>query len=285
MMNIKRVTILHLIFAILVLNGCTSRPIVPSSLEGKLEPVFDEAVEPGVPELVIERTKEPTLEIADPHEAILDHKYFKIIYDTRTRLAKYVTYELRADQLRQPRAKRRNKFMPDPLLVKRKLPFVEPSEYTKSGYDRGHLAPAADFSWNQEAQDRTFVMSNMVPQKPNLNRDAWRRLEERVRRWACGEEHITVVTGPILENRLPKLKSGLPVPQKFFKIVIDETPPKKSIAFVFSQTDKGDVIEQRKIAVSALSKVNGVHLPVGLLNRSGLRSPANLEEWKEKDCR
>lgn len=286
-MQLRREIFLHIFFSILVLSGCTSRPVAPTSFDVGTETPADDSVEPMVRELVIEREEEPVVEIADPYETTLDHKYFKIVYDTRKRLAKYVTYELKAEQLRQPKAKRRNKFKPDPILVKRKLPFVDPSEYARSGYDRGHLAPAADFSWSQEAQDRTFVMSNMVPQKPNLNRDAWRRLEEKVRRWACGEERITVVTGPVLgkeTNRLPKLKSGLLVPQQFFKIVIDETPPKKSIAFVFSQSDKGDVIEQRKVAVSALSNVSGVHLPAGILNRPGLRSPANLEEWKEKDC-
>ncbi len=281
-MDIVRVILFGFFLPLLVLVGCTSPSVRPTRPETSREV--------KVRQLVIEPEKDkPALEVADPFEEVLDHKYFKIVYDTRTRLAKYVTYELKAEQLRTAKkAKRRDKFRPDPLLVQRNLPYVEPSEYTRSGYDKGHLAPAADFAWSQEAQDLTFVMSNLVPQKPRLNQDAWRRLEAKVRRWACGEEHITVVTGPVLGHdtkKLPKLKSGLPVPQQFFKIVIDETPPRKIVAFVYNQTDKGDVIAERKVEVGALSKINGVHVPNGLLNRPGLRAPASLEEWKEKDCR
>lgn len=287
-MNTSRANFVLIILLLQVLYGCASKPVAPTSIEIGTETPVEESTSLPVPELIIERERKPVVELRDPHETVLDHKYFKIVYDTRKRMAKYVTYELKAHQLRRPKAKRRDKFRADPLLVKRKLPYVEPFEYSRSGYDRGHLAPAADFSWSQEAQDLTFVMSNMVPQKPNLNRDAWRRLEEKVRRWACGEEHITVVTGPVLEKdarNLPKLKSGLVVPRQFFKIVIDETPPKKSVAFIFNQTDKGDVIAQRTVSATALARVSGVQLPPGLLNQPGLRSPASLEEWKEKDCR
>lgn len=119
---------------------------------------------------------------------MIDHKYFKIAYNQSKRLAEYVTYQLTAAQLRQSSADRNNKFIPDPYLVDNNIPYVVTSEYTKSGYDRGHLAPSADFVWNQDANNMTFVMSNMVPQLPGLNRDAWKRLEDQVRKWAVGRD-------------------------------------------------------------------------------------------------
>lgn len=70
------------------------------------------------------------------------------------------------------------------------IPFVVPAEYAKTGYDQGHMAPAADFAWNQDASNTTFVMSNIAPQTPNLNRDSWKRLEDKVRKWACGEKKL-----------------------------------------------------------------------------------------------
>lgn len=218
-------------------------------------------------------------------DVVLDHKFFRIVYDAEKRLAHYVVYELKADELRKPRVKRKDKFKPDPLLVRMKIPYVQPSEYLKSGYDRGHLAPSADFSWSQEANDSTFVMSNIVPQRPNLNRDAWRHLEDRVRKWACGEEHITVITGPVLVNTGVSLKSGLMVPERFFKVIVDETPPTKMVAFLFRQSDRGDIVKKRSMTVAELSRIPGVRLPQSIMSRIGIRAPANVSEWKEKDCR
>ena len=101
---------------------------------------------------------------------VLDHKYFKVHYDPELRLARYVEYTLLRENLLHKMGKRKNKFIPDPILVNSHLPFVTTKEYTRTGYDRGHLAPSADFTFSQEANDTTFVMSNIAPQTKLLNR-------------------------------------------------------------------------------------------------------------------
>ena len=221
-----------------------------------------------------------------PVIVLLDHIHFKIYYNTQRRLAEYVTYELTAEHLKNKDAERANKFMIDPKLMERNIPFVAPSEYVKSGYDRGHLAPSGDFAWDQSVNDTTFVMSNMVPQSPNLNRDSWRRLEDQVRRWACGEGKITVITGPVLADQLPKMRSGLEIPQKFFKIIIDETPPKKSISFVYSQEDRGNVMAKNKMPLQEVEAMTGLALNYAFpdLANEKVRMPASSNEWKEADC-
>jgi len=218
---------------------------------------------------------------------ILDHKYFKIAYDQEKRLARYVVYQLTAEHLSNKGADRKNKFKADPILKEKNIPYVLPSEYSRSNFDRGHLAPSADFAWNQEANDLTFVMSNMAPQSANLNRDAWKRLEEQVRKWACGEKVVSVISGPILRAGLPRLKSGLEIPQEFFKIVIDETPPVKMISFIYRQSDRGDVLAQRMIPISKIEERTGIalHLELPQMKTQNLRLPASLNEWKEADCR
>lgn len=217
---------------------------------------------------------------------MLDHKYFKIAYDQDKRLARYVVYQLTAENLSHKNADRKNKFKADPILKAKNIPYVLPSEYTRSNYDRGHLAPAADFSWNQEANDLTFVMSNMAPQSANLNRDAWKRLEGQVRKWACGEKVISVITGPVLRAGLPRLKSGLEIPQEFFKIVIDETPPVKMISFIYHQNDRGDVLAKRLIPVNQIEETIGIALQreIPQMKNLSLRMPAAMNEWKEGDC-
>lgn len=229
----------------------------------------------------------PVATTATPSNTILvDYIHFQIAYNPSIRLASYVSYELTADKLKIKKAKRTNKFIADPLLVEKNLPYVTPAEYTKSGYDRGHLAPSADFAWDQTVNDSTFVMSNMVPQTPNLNRDAWRRLEDKVRQWACGEGKITVITGPVFTAQDSHLKSGLIVPQKFFKIVIDETPPKKSMTFLYDQADKGDVLLKRMVPVENVENMTGIAFNKNYpeLKNDRSRVPASINSWKEADC-
>lgn len=253
-------TIYLVLFAFLLLGGsCAHKPSLPTRLAQNSS---------GTPII------------------ILDHKYFKITYDQEKRLARYVVYQLTAEHLRSKAAGRKDKFIPDPILKDKNIPHVRPSEYAHSNFDRGHLAPSADFAWNQEANDLTFVMSNMVPQSANLNRDAWRRLEDQVRKWACGEKVVSVITGPILRAGLPRLKSGLEIPQEFFKIVIDETPPVKLISFIYHQNDKGDVLSHRMIPISKIEESAGIafHLELPQMKSENLRLPASLNEWKEADC-
>lgn len=232
------------------------------------------------------KTTTPAVELPLKDSVVLDHKFFKVSYNFKRRLANFVSYELTAERLRAKSAERENKFIPDPLLKEKNLPFVVTAEYVKTGYDRGHLAPSADFAWSQEANDMTFVMSNMAPQKPKLNRDAWKRLEDQVRRWACGEEKVTVITGPVLAENLERFPSGLEIPNAFFKIIIDETPPKKTMSFVYYQDDSGDMLNQRMIPLNKVETMTGIAFNREFPELKGekIRRPASLSEWKEADC-
>ena len=217
----------------------------------------------------------------------LDHKFFLIGYDPDYKLPEFVTYELTAEKMRMKQFKRRNNFMADPLLRQKGLAVVGQKDYVGSPYHRGHMAPADDFGWSQESIDATFVMTNMAPQMPNLNSNAWLKLENKVRRWGCGEERITVITGPLLTPDLSRLSSGVAIPKSFYKIIIDETPPRKAIAFIFHQEDRGDVILERMVPVQeAYSKLSLLARPaVAKALPSLKRVPASLDGWKEANCK
>jgi endonuclease G, mitochondrial len=267
------------LFVLVFLAGCATQKTVPTKKIIQKTPAPREKV------VEVEAELTPT-KTALKNIVMINHKYFKIAYDPEVRLARYVSYVMTASQLRQKNATREDKFIADPFLKEKNIPHVLPSEYVKSGYDRGHLAPSADFAFSKEANAVTFVMSNMAPQSPGLNRDAWRRLEDQVRKWACGEEKVTVITGPVISPSLPTLKSGLVIPQKFFKIVIDETPPVKIISFLYQQTDKGDVLQERMIKLNDLEKISGIAFNSEFpeMKNDKLRKPASAQEWKEADC-
>ncbi len=81
-------------------------------------------------------------------------------------------------------------------------------------------------------------MSNMSPQKPDFNRGIWKHLESQVRTWARRENRIVVVTGPIFAADPPQLKVGISIPDAFYKVIYDPTPPEKMIGFILP--NRGD---------------------------------------------
>jgi len=101
---------------------------------------------------------------------------------------------------------------------------VSHDDYTNSGYDRGHMAPNAsiDYCYGLTAQRETFLMSNICPQTPTLNRGIWASLEAYVRSCANTCDEVWVFTGPVFDSIGEELASGVDIPDAFYKIVIDE---------------------------------------------------------------
>ncbi|SES23216.1 endonuclease G [Vreelandella subterranea] len=125
---------------------------------------------------------------------------------------------------------------------------VGTDSYSGSGYDRGHLAPnyAIAAVHGRSAQLDTFYMSNMTPQRPNLNRQLWQRLEEAVMdHFAPRFDRLQIITGPIFPERFMDNvfnRVGLvEVPEAFYKIIVaphDEAP--LALAFIMPQDVRGN---------------------------------------------
>lgn len=120
--------------------------------------------------------------------------------------------------------------------------------YSGSGYDRGHLAPnyAIAAVHGRNAQVDTFLMSNMTPQRPNLNRQLWQRLEESVMdHFAPRFDRLQVITGPIfpehfMDNAFNRV-GFVEVPEAFYKIIVvpnEEAP--LALAFIMPQDVRGN---------------------------------------------
>ena len=99
-----------------------------------------------------------------------------------------------------------------------------PQDYSKSGYDEGHMASAEDFCSDPTEMDESFLMSNMVPQNPNNNRGIWKHLEIMARTLAATDD-IYVISGPVFIGVKHKTigNDGVAVPESLFKIIIDNT--------------------------------------------------------------
>ena len=101
---------------------------------------------------------------------------------------------------------------------------VSHDDYTDSGYDRGHMAPfaAIDRMYGKEAGAETFLMSNVVPQKPGLKKGHWRALEEATFEGAIQHGQAWVITGPFYDEEIERIESGVEIPDGFYKIYIHQ---------------------------------------------------------------
>lgn len=157
----------------------------------------------------------------------ISHSRFSLSYIENHKQAEWVYYKLNS-RLLKGITKRSNNFRSDPKIISGS---AKVSDYRKSGYDRGHLAPAGDMKSSQCAMSESFFMSNISPQLPSFNRGGWKKLESLVRFWAKDSE-IHIVTGGILNKSLSKIgSSGVSVPDYFYKIIFDHDEC-KMIGFV-----------------------------------------------------
>ena len=127
-------------------------------------------------------------------------------------------------------------------------------DYRGSGYDRGHMAPAAAMAWSVEIMSESFLLSNISPQDPDFNRGIWRDLEAMVRDWAVLHGEVFVVTGPVLSEQLPSIgPNEVSVPESYYKVVVDLRPP-----------EIGGLVLSYRTALP-INRLIGMRLPLTLL--------------------
>lgn len=161
----------------------------------------------------------------------IKHFAYSLVYNEENEQADWVSYQLLASEL-VPNFERTDKFLVDTIVLSG---TADNSDYKNSGYDKGHLAPAADMTWNEQAMKESFYFSNISPQLPGFNRGIWKKLEEKVRDWAKIYEVIYVTTGPICDQSTQTIgDNAVMIPTHFYKtILIYNDSIKQSIGFVF----------------------------------------------------
>lgn len=178
-------------------------------------------------------------------EEIVEHLAMMLVYSEQHEQAKWVAHIIHPD-MRFGREGRTNDFRPDPLIKTGSAVeldyFIKTQKsdgsyaYDGFGYDRGHLAPSADFRWSNRALSESYFYSNMSPQLGDFNRDSWAKLEDMLRGYIYRypETQLYVVTGPVLRDDLPKIPRAVnkvSIPTEYFKLAVDLTN-KRAIAFV-----------------------------------------------------
>ncbi|MEO9967786.1 MAG: DNA/RNA non-specific endonuclease [Reichenbachiella sp.] len=214
-------------------------------------------------------------------DQIVEHAYYTLRYNEKTEQADWVAYRLKAVDLNKSKFERSNNFRMDPDV---KTKSASTSDYKGSGYDRGHLAPAADFSWTKDGMSESFFMSNMSPQEPGFNRGIWRMLEEKVRDWAKSNSEVYVVTGPIYNGKNEKIgKNKVVVPNQYFKVVLELNGKEvKGIGFILENKKATQSLSEYAMSIDDVEKVTGLDffpiVPDQLENK--IESTYNYTLWK-----
>ncbi|MCE7991034.1 MAG: DNA/RNA non-specific endonuclease [Roseivirga sp.] len=190
-------------------------------------------------------------------EAIIERPYYTIRYNEAHEQAMWVAYLLSADSLRQDKLPRTDDFRKDPRV---RTGSAELKDYAGSGYDRGHLAPAADFSYDDFALSQSFYLSNMSPQAPSFNRGIWKKLEDKVRNWAMANDNIYVVTGPVLNKTFKTIGANeVSIPEYYYKIVLDiQKPDIKAIAFLMKNEKSGASLQSFVVTIDRIESLTGL---------------------------
>ncbi len=189
-------------------------------------------------------------------DVIINHTGYSLLYNEKHEQASWVAYELTEKETNKL-FERSDKFLVDPKVS---TGSATSADYKESGYDRGHLAPAADMSWSELTMVESFYYSNMSPQLPGFNRGIWKSLEELVRSWAIENNSIYVVTGPVLSSGLKTIGvNGVSVPNYYYKVILDYSESStKAIGFILPNQSSDRQLQEFAVSVDSVEKVTGI---------------------------
>jgi endonuclease G len=187
---------------------------------------------------------------------------YAVNYNYATKVAYFVTEVIRPENLTRSAA-RKDDFREDPEIPAQYR--VTLKDYVGSGYDRGHMAPAADFMASVQLMSESFLLSNMMPQNPGNNRGIWKYTEEMTRYWV--QKYNTpmhVITGTIYTQPYTTFGNNVFVPSHLWKIVID-SKNLRSIAFLYpNQKLDPKEIEKYVVSISEIEQYTGINISPAL---------------------
>ncbi len=198
-----------------------------------------------------------------------DYTGFSLSFNPENGTADWVGWELLRSET-DGASSRSDKFWADTSVAG----SPTPNDYRNSGYDKGHLCPAADQKWSPEAMNDCFVMTNMTPQLHALNNGAWKTLEKKERLWAQRDSALVIVAGPIYADSDTKRigDSGVRVPSSFYKVLLAPyVSEPRAIAFIYPNMTAPGNMANYVTTVDEVERLTGLdffyNLPDDIENR------------------
>lgn len=212
--------------------------------------------------------------LAPGHGEEITYDNFNVDFNSALHIPNYVAWELTREETygEEPRAKFLRDYNVDGCPTSQ--------DYTNSGYDRGHMAPAADMKFNTAAMKQCFYMTNICPQSHSLNSGAWKRLEEKCRQWAQADSAIIIVCGPILTPEPDEFigENRVAVPKAFFKVICSPfANPPRAIGFLMNNGKVDGGLQAAAVTVDSIESLTGYNFFAAL--------PDSIENQIEAECR
>lgn len=254
-------------------------PSVESEATENLSANADEESTPSI--------KTETLEIPVANsplkEKVLKRMGYTVSFNMEMNIPNWVAWRLDTEKLIE-RESRNDKFLPDPDIEQSLA--ITTDEYKHSGWDRGHMCPAADNKYHWRAMDQSFYMTNVCPQNHNLNRGDWKELEDACRKWA-EHEPVYIVCGPILYKQ-PRYgyigkNHSIRIPDAFFKVVLTglATQSPRAIGFIYKNESGNNKKSKYVNSIDEVERITNLDffssLPDDVEQR--IESTYSLSDW------
>ena len=241
----------------------------------------------GASNLVSNQAGNPLLRVNTPvnmTNATVNYKAITVYFNRLLRIPNCVAYELTNTMVAMSDApgaeKRKNhKFNADRNVAG----SPDWGDYRKSGYTRGHMAPAMDMRWDRQAMEQCFLMTNMCPQDEKLNNGAWRELEEKIHRWAKRDGRLIVLTGPIVAPSHSSIgpKHDIAVPKAFYKVIYAPAQ-ERAIAFIYDNCPPSGGLQRHAVTIDEVERCTGLDFftALGRETERKIEAQCNFDQWK-----
>jgi len=226
-------------------------------------------------------------------ETVIHHTLLSLVYSEPHEQAKWVAHVISPDIMNGAVA-RSNDFREDPKVTTGTaieedyfLRIIDKNgqpDFDGFGWDRGHLAPSADFRWSKKALSESYYYSNMSPQIPDFNRKSWAALENDLRAYVYREQvPLLVVTGGVLTPDLPVIERSMQkvvIPQFFWKVAID-LENKRGIAFLMPHRLADYPTEHYATTIDEIEQLTGIDFYAALADdlEQNIESQRQTKDW------
>jgi len=298
-MNIKYLSIFSLLLcAVLSFGQSIDFDKEIKRLEGELEAIRlqDSTARMKLEGVKLQRVRQMILSEVIPEltegEELVMHEAMALVYDEQHEQAKWVAHIITSD-VAAGNIGRTNDFRPDPKIATGStveedyfLKELQPDgtyKYDGFGFDRGHLAPSADFRWSAKALSESYFYSNMSPQRPDFNRISWALLEDLLRDYLNrnSDTELYIITAPVLHNDLPAVSRSVnqvTVPEFYYKIALDPIH-RRAIAFLMPNRHCEYPTEYYAVSIDSIERLTGIRFFPNLPYVNELKGSVEMGPW------
>lgn len=213
-------------------------------------------------------------------DKMLTRKAYVTSYNKQTKCPNWVAWTLTKAHTYGSIQRENERFEEDLDVAAPRATF---QDFYNSRYDRGHMCPAGDNKWDEEAMKQSFLLTNICPQNHGLNKEDWNDLEIQCRTWARRFGELTIVCGPLFEDENPRQigRNRVTVPSGFFKVVCRMQPTPAAVGFIFTNDGHHQPWRQQAVSVDDVEQRTGFNffhmLPDDV--EDAVEAVATLEEW------